>query len=274
MSTKEPIYEEILSGDSFSSVEGHNSSTQRTQVQVLPLTLSSLLSVVLGISCIYFWSHNSCETQYQYSYPTEWCKSHLKFQRPMLNMIAPARSVLGIKRDVIYTSALRYNDTSGEIYRDFDPAAPQYAGDPSPAIDEAWGKLLSGQYLVVPPEIAMKMDDPVPISDTYLAEVEVMHSLHCLNAIRKALNPEYYERHSSHKFPEGLQKMHVIHCIEQLRQTIQCAGDLTPVPLRPYGDADNVQLIGTPMAHTCRDWDVFRRWYSERGAEWGNIGSM
>lgn len=26
------------------------------------------------------------------------------------------------------------------------------------------------------------------------------------------------------------------HCIDQLRQAIQCSGDLTPVPLRPYGD--------------------------------------
>jgi hypothetical protein len=149
MSAKVPKYEEIPCGDSFSSVESHTPRSQRIQVQVLPLALLSLLSVVLGISCIYFWSHNSCETQYQYGYPTEWCRLHFHFRRSVLNIVAPARSVLRIKRDVIYTSALRYNDTSGEIYRDFDPAAPQYAGDPSPVIDEAWEKLLSGTFTLI-----------------------------------------------------------------------------------------------------------------------------
>jgi hypothetical protein len=43
------------------------------------------------------------------------------------------------------------------------------------------------------------------------------------------------------------------HCIEQLRQTIQCAGDLTPVLLRPYGEKPNVNYIGPPQTHTCRN---------------------
>ena len=101
-----------------------------------------------------------------------------------------------------------------------------------------------------------------------------MHSLHCLNAIRKALDPEYYKVHDMHQLPEELQNMHVVHCIEQLRQTLQCAGDLTPVPLRPYGHGAHIDLIGTPMAHTCRDWNAFRQWYTDKGTELGTLGSM
>jgi hypothetical protein len=41
--------------------------------------------------------------------------------------------------------------------------------------------------------------------------------------------------------------------------------------LRPYGVEPNVNLIGTAQAHTCRDWDVFRKWYSERGDKWGKF---
>ncbi len=57
------------------------------------------------------------------------------------------------------------------------------------------------------------------------------------------------------------------HCIEQLRQNIQCAGDLTPVPLRPYGDPGKANQIGTPQVHTCRNWITFRKWYSKWGEE-------
>jgi hypothetical protein len=63
------------------------------------------------------------------------------------------------------------------------------------------------------------------------------------------------------------------HCFEQLRQAIQCALDLTPVPLRPYGEAPNINIIGTPQTHTCRDWGRFRDWYGDYGMKYGNINS-
>ncbi len=44
------------------------------------------------------------------------------------------------------------------------------------------------------------------------------------------------------------------HCLDQLRQSIQCSGDLTPVPLRPYGKSPNINLIGPPQTHT---WFVY-----------------
>lgn len=42
-----------------------------------------------------------------------------------------------------------------------------------------------------------------------MCRVEVMHSLHCVNAIRKALSPEYYSVHDMHALPEELQQIHV-----------------------------------------------------------------
>ena len=61
------------------------------------------------------------------------------------------------------------------------------------------------------------------------------------------------------------------HCLEQLRQTIQCAGDLTPVPIRPYGEGKESSYIGTSQVHTCRNWDTFRKWYTKRGDEYGTV---
>ncbi|KAI9650328.1 hypothetical protein NHQ30_000341 [Ciborinia camelliae] len=100
--------------------------------------------------------------------------------------------------------------------------------------------------------------------------LEVMHSLHRLadflipwqepmlilyqNAIPKALSPKYYADHDMHgNLPEQL--VHIDHCINQIRQSIQYAGDLTPVPLRPYGEDPSMTLIGTPQIHTRRNWE-------------------
>lgn len=46
---------------------------------------------------------------------------------------------------VRYTSAFRYNETSKEYYRAFDPAQSQYVGKPAPEIDAAWEELLAGR---------------------------------------------------------------------------------------------------------------------------------
>jgi len=61
------------------------------------------------------------------------------------------------------------------------------------------------------------------------------------------------------------------HCLDQLRQNIQCAGDLTLVPLKPFGEEPNVNLIGAPQVHTCRNWETFRKWYTQRGEIYGRI---
>ncbi|KAG9230284.1 hypothetical protein BJ875DRAFT_161456 [Amylocarpus encephaloides] len=98
-----------------------------------------------------------------------------------------------------------------------------------------------------------------------------MHSLHCLNAVRKGLYPQYYKNHNKANASEFEQLLHIDHCIEQLRQVIQCGGDLTPVSLRQYGKEGQKSLIGTPQIHTCRDWAAFREWYLDKGTEWGNL---
>ncbi|KAG0647667.1 Cyclochlorotine biosynthesis O [Hyphodiscus hymeniophilus] len=184
----------------------------------------------------------------------------------------PAKASIDIQK-VTYTSALRYNATSDTYYRDFDPSTPQYVGKPNADIDQAWSDLLKGQYLVLSEEEAMQLDDPVAVMGYYLGEVEVMHSLHCLNAIRKEIHREYYKDHDMHPLPDNLRSVHVDHCLEQLRQNIQCAGDLTPVLLRPYGIAPNINLVGTPQIHTCRNWEALRQWWTERTNTTGGLDS-
>ncbi|XMA20041.1 hypothetical protein WAI453_012832 [Rhynchosporium graminicola] len=253
-------YKEIgLSDDNVSDTgeESDRKAPRSTWPRASTLVLS-MTTLTFGLWALYLTIRpvGLCPGQtFQEGYSTEW---------------EPAKAAIQLQK-LTYNSAFRYNETSKGYYREFDPALPQYIGSPNREIDKAWGELLSGQYLVISEEEAQKLDDPVAIQGYYLAEVEVMHSLHCLNAIRKAMDKDYYSEHDEHRLPADLQRIHVEHCFEQLRQNIQCATDLTPVLLRPFGEEPHVNLIGTPQAHTCRNWDVFRKWYTDRGLKLGKV---
>ncbi|KAJ5116680.1 hypothetical protein N7456_001028 [Penicillium angulare] len=116
-----------------------------------------------------------------------------------------------------------------------------------------------------------------PFSDDYHFEPDMFHSLHCLNAIRMDLDKAYYSIHHNHHheeleeaiknstmFPHDWDRIHRDHCLDQLRQAIQCHGDLSPVPLYHYND-DPIGL-GVGQVHTCRKWEPMRKWMDLRGA--------
>jgi hypothetical protein len=52
------------------------------------------------------------------------------------------------------------------------------------------------------------------------------------------------------------------HCIEQLRQAVQCHSDMTPVPLFTIDGKKGLFTHST--THTCRDFEAVKRWRDER----------
>jgi hypothetical protein len=100
----------------------------------------------------------------------------------------------------------------------------------------------------------------------------MFHSLHCLNAIRKERDRDYYSKqetshldqeiNNSTHFPTDWDRIHIDHCLDQLRQAIQCQGDLSPVPLYHF---EGVPIgIGVGQSHTCRKWEPMREWMDVR----------
>lgn len=53
------------------------------------------------------------------------------------------------------------------------------------------------------------------------------------------------------------------HCIDIIRQTIMCHGDITPMPFLKKAGTDD---IFPPLAstHVCRDFDAILNWAKER----------
>lgn len=106
-----------------------------------------------------------------------------------------------------------------------------------------------------------------PETGAFFTGLEVFHSLHCLNTLRRALYPEVY----GHFFTESSgpeMKNHVGHCLNHLRQSIQCHSDLTPMQWERVG---NKLILSTKTPHTCRDFDKIHQWAMGRMTDFDGI---
>ncbi|KAH9823748.1 Dimethylamine methyltransferase MtbB1 [Teratosphaeria destructans] len=165
-----------------------------------------------------------------------------------------------------------------------DSKARQFTGPPSDEIDAAWDDLIHGRYeRFTDSEVAWLNADAglaavVPIDEPQAEWMrgeagvyggpDMLHSLHCLNGLRKHFDYDYYAERNMLMAGDQAERMHVEHCIEQLRQAVLCHGDITPVTLKPVYKGDRlVALLGqTERAHTCRDGEaIVEEWKRQRG---------
>lgn len=126
------------------------------------------------------------------------------------------RSISLIQRR--FTNQLRL-DKNGSLYMATNPNEIQYTGTPSEGIDKAWGNLLGHRYFHLREDEVQKLrkdnelEAPSPLTKVegsgrltgIYAGIDMLHSLHCLNDIRKTLYPEYY---TEHELPEEWRQMH------------------------------------------------------------------
>ncbi|KFY84219.1 hypothetical protein V498_07859, partial [Pseudogymnoascus sp. VKM F-4517 (FW-2822)] len=175
---------------------------------------------------------------------------------------------------VRFSGALRA-DENGTLFPAFNSSEPRYVGPPSPEIDQTWEKLLGRRYLYTTDEEAATVEGPLYKFQhggklgTFVG-VDMLHSLHCLNALRQKLDPDYYQHHMDW-LPVEYRRMHMDHCVDQIRQAILCAGDLTPVTLQPIltGESRILILGQAERLHTCRNGMAIRDWFEERGDRLG-----
>ena len=170
------------------------------------------------------------------------------------------------------------------MYMKVDPTTPKYtrsAGATQQELDIAWNELLGNRYVKLKDSEISWLDSDQGLPDLtynddpdlpgYFAGPDFMHSLHCLNVLRKRIDPEHYSHEWAADYSAS-EALHLDHCMEQLRQQILCHGDITPVTIKPImgRHGETFVLLGeTERMHTCRDGLALRDRWMARGEESG-----
>jgi Mycotoxin biosynthesis protein UstYa len=89
------------------------------------------------------------------------------------------------------------------------------------------------------------------------------HQLHCLNLIRQYTWRDYYDQHPNlvqkptdmTRADEKGQRFHVDHCIETLRLSLMCHGDITPYLHVKHSNEDKLGTADFNAKHKCRNFD-------------------
>lgn len=143
---------------------------------------------------------------------------------------------------------------------------------PSPEVDAAWARIGSLLPHVINTEDVVRLGkDPSKVArfpedwgygpEAYMAELDVMHTIHCLNAIRRDVHWKHYfaDRYPGGDFPE-LHKIHTDHCLYIVLQDLMChaTADLITTPwvdgqLNPFPDFN--------INRKCRDFSDILQWH-------------
>ncbi|KAJ5098958.1 hypothetical protein N7532_005959 [Penicillium argentinense] len=142
----------------------------------------------------------------------------------------------------------------------------------SPEVDAAWHSLgVNYRGIRILADDAAEADitkDQVKIQDKYgggyVANVEGLHHLQCLNLLRQSLyyNYDYYHTKREGVFANNdyIARRHVSHCLDILRQQLMCTADtgvlgqiwVYPDNPEPYADFNS--------RHRCKNFDEIRQW--------------
>jgi len=179
--------------------------------------------------------------------------------------LEPATSAIRLRKVRFYGGVI-VNDTN-QFQVVLNPQSQRYTGHPSRELDSAWDELVGG-YVALTAKEADAVDAVVSEDGGhYFVVPHVRHSLHCVNYLRKVAYDKWYP--SVHEIHDTIPDFytHVDHCVETLRETIQCSGDLTPVP-HVWSEKKQMYLADTMLEHTCRDFDALLAWQDERERAW------
>ncbi|KAI1192459.1 hypothetical protein F5X97DRAFT_329620 [Nemania serpens] len=175
----------------------------------------------------------------------------------------------------MYSPALESIKNTGH-YQRFDGSfsTPNaFKGTPNPSIDKHWDSVVyqDGGVINISEESLHAINASAKysvklapeIGGGYMASVEVLHQLHCLNMLRQATYEDYYkDKAEPWKDSPQVLRYHLDHCIDNLRQKLMCdadAGILTYVWVKghpaPFPDFS--------VQHKCRDFDALKDWVTE-----------
>lgn len=162
-----------------------------------------------------------------------------------------------------------------------------FLGEPSPAVDAAWSNILKCTKFKPTIKISLSSNADVELdrnvaipkadldaigrqsialsdgSDRVVINLDVSHSLHCLNYLRESIFDGYYKSEDS---KAGQRDHNVSHCLADLVSALKCHADVSMQTYRwkqgrllPYGQFD--------IEHECRSWESIVEWSKEHSVD-------
>ncbi|KAF8849623.1 hypothetical protein BDZ45DRAFT_732120 [Acephala macrosclerotiorum] len=156
----------------------------------------------------------------------------------------------------------------------------EYQGPPTEYNNRLWKQTYSHMNTHITEEEAKQlpnktMPEPPYEGSGYLIVLNIFHDLHCIDSLRLALyyflddqwnstyNPYTLFEHLDDalwaKGGRDLSIMHLDHCIDALRQSTQCNGDITPNVYQWSEKWGEVRAWAT-VVHECRNFDNIVDW--------------
>ncbi|KAL0944669.1 uncharacterized protein CTRU02_202556 [Colletotrichum truncatum] len=141
-----------------------------------------------------------------------------------------------------------------------------YEGRPTAENEAAWADLMSVGMISISEEenSRLPMGGSAPVRDAnglvpdkYLVQTSVSHQLHCLKRLRELIWD------SEKGLAEHWQYGHGSHCIDYLRQSIMCHGDLTPIYMM-WSEEHGTFMGVQENIMQCRSWEAIMEWSAAR----------
>ncbi|KAI0446906.1 hypothetical protein F4803DRAFT_546758 [Xylaria telfairii] len=166
--------------------------------------------------------------------------------------------------------SIRYQDRHFELLAVFkhdgsiNPhKSNSFNGPPRPELDEAWDDLMKSQNLrVSDADIGQFSGDDTIVQLTdgsgYFVTLAVYHGLHCVQRLHHYIYKDHYYGNLT-DWEMFTLKRHTEHCLDWLRQYLQCNVDTTLIPIR--WNADTPGPVSKDLGkHQCVAWEPVEEW--------------
>lgn len=146
-----------------------------------------------------------------------------------------------------------------------------FRAPPSPEVDKAWARIGNLIPFVISTEDVVRLGkDPSKTArypedwgfgpDAHVAELDVLHTIHCLNAIRRDVHWQYYfkDEYPDGVFPE-LHRTHTDHCIYIVLQNLMCSAT-ADIVTNPWVEGQLHPFPDFAVNKKCRDFESLVEW--------------
>ncbi|KAJ9606919.1 hypothetical protein H2200_008930 [Cladophialophora chaetospira] len=151
---------------------------------------------------------------------------------------------------------------------------------PSPEVDKAWQRIGDIRPVAITRDDVVKLGKDAELAikypasfgfgdDAYIGRLDVLHQIHCLDALRREANFDYYYRST---WPDGLEsatqlhRLHLTHCTYLLLENIMCNANLEVYTHFWYRDT-NGPFADFNVNKKCRDFDAILDWQNRNAVE-------